>query len=215
MREFPFYLAGKPSRSDRPLDVINPFDRSVVGRTWLAGEDEFDRAADAAVDAPPRMRDLATYERAAILSRVSAALTERREEIARVLAGEAGKPIRDALVETDRASMTFQVAAEAARQLHGELIPLDLGAARTRPRRHRPTVPDRTGRGDFAVQLSAQSHRSQDRTGDRGRQPDRPQARDQDAALGALSRGARRRRGAARGGHQRPADGAQASATDS
>ena len=103
MREFPFYLAGKPSRSDRPLDVINPFDQSVVGRTWLAGEDEFNRASDAAVLAEPRMRELATYERAAILSKVSTALTERREDIARTLAGEAGKPIRDALVETDRA----------------------------------------------------------------------------------------------------------------
>src|SRR5688572_32294633 len=72
------------------------------------------------------MRELATYERAAILSKVSTALTERREEIARTLAGEAGKPIRDALVETDRATMTFQVAAEAARHLHGDLIPLDL-----------------------------------------------------------------------------------------
>jgi acyl-CoA reductase-like NAD-dependent aldehyde dehydrogenase len=126
VREFPFYLAGKPSRSDRPLDVINPFDQSVVGRTWLAGEDEFNRASDAAVLAAPRMRELATYERAAILSKVSTALTERREDIARTLAGEAGKPIRDALVETDRASMTFQVAAEAARNLHGEMIPLDL-----------------------------------------------------------------------------------------
>jgi glyceraldehyde-3-phosphate dehydrogenase (NADP+) len=72
------------------------------------------------------MRQLPAYERAAILSRVSAKLTERREEVARTLAGEAGKPIRDALVETDRAAMTFQVAAEAARHLHGELLPLDL-----------------------------------------------------------------------------------------
>ncbi len=42
MREFPFYLAGKPGRSDRPLEITNPFDGSVVARTWLAGPAEFD-----------------------------------------------------------------------------------------------------------------------------------------------------------------------------
>ena len=50
----------------------------------------------------------------------------RREEIGRALAGEAGKPIRDALTEVDRAAMTFHVASEEARRLGGEVIPLDL-----------------------------------------------------------------------------------------
>ena len=126
MREFPFYLAGKPSRSARPLDVINPFDSSSVGRTWLAGDDDFDRAADAAVAAACRMAALAAFERAAILARVSALIAASRDDIARTVAGEAGKPLRDARTETDRAAMTFQVAAEAARQIHGEVIPLDL-----------------------------------------------------------------------------------------
>jgi glyceraldehyde-3-phosphate dehydrogenase (NADP+) len=97
-----------------------------VGTTWLAGDAEFDAAADAAVASAARMRDLAAFERAAILNRISALLTERRDEVARVVAGEVGKPIRDALTETERAAMTFQVAAEAARNIQGELIPLDL-----------------------------------------------------------------------------------------
>ena len=126
MREFPFVLAGKPGRSSRSLDVVNPFDGTVVGRTWFAGDDEFERAADAAVSAAPRMRELAAFERAEILSNVADRLAAEREEVAAVLAGEAGKAIRDALTETDRATMTFRIAAEAARQIHGELIPLDL-----------------------------------------------------------------------------------------
>ena len=126
MVEFPFSLAGKPGRSNRPLDVINPYDGSVVGRTWLAGDDEFDAAADAAVAAAPAMRALATFERADILTRIAEAVAAHREDVARVLAGEVGKPIRDALTETDRATMTFRVAADAARHIEGEVIPLDL-----------------------------------------------------------------------------------------
>ena len=126
MVEFPFSLAGKPGRSNRPLDVINPYDGSVVGRTWLAGDDEFDAAADAAVAAAPAMRALATFERADILTRIAEAVAAHREDVARVLAGEVGKPIRDALTETDRATMTFRVAADAARHIEGDVIPLDL-----------------------------------------------------------------------------------------
>ena len=126
MREYPFFVGGKPGRSERPLEVTNPFDGSVVGQTWLAGAAEFDAAADAAVAATDRMAALAAFERAEILSRISRLLAENRDEVARTLAGEVGKPIRDALTETDRATMTFQIAAEAARNISGEVIPLDL-----------------------------------------------------------------------------------------
>lgn len=124
--EFPFYLAGRPSQHGRALDVVNPFDGSPAGRTWFAGEAELDRAADAAVAAVPAMRRLAAFERAAILARTSAAIQAARESIADTLAREAGKPIRDALTETDRAAMTFFVASEEARRLAGEVVPMDL-----------------------------------------------------------------------------------------
>jgi glyceraldehyde-3-phosphate dehydrogenase (NADP+) len=124
--EVPFYLAGQPVTSSEPLGVSNPFDGSEVARTWLAGDREFEAAAEAAVTAAGRMRRLAAYERGAILAEASRTIAGRRETIARVLAGEAGKPLKDALVETDRAVMTFQVAAEEARRLGGEYVPMDL-----------------------------------------------------------------------------------------
>jgi acyl-CoA reductase-like NAD-dependent aldehyde dehydrogenase len=126
--EFPFVLTGLPARSEDPLEVTSPYDGSVVGRTWLAGDAEFDTAADAAVSAASTMRRLAAYERGAILAAASKAIAAQREEIARILSGEAGKPIKDARVETDRASMTFQVAADEARRLGGEYLPMDLAA---------------------------------------------------------------------------------------
>lgn len=124
--EYPFVLAGKPARSADGLDVLNPYDGSTIGRTWLAGGPEFEAAADTAVAAAPAMRRLPAYERAAILARTSAELSARKDEIARTLAREAGKPLKDALIEADRAAMTFQVAAEEARRLGGEFVPMDL-----------------------------------------------------------------------------------------
>jgi glyceraldehyde-3-phosphate dehydrogenase (NADP+) len=124
--EFPYWLAGRPGRSAAVHDVINPYNNSIVGRTWLAGDAEFDAAADAAVAAAPVMRALPAHERAAILMSVSAALNARRDEVARTLAGEVGKALRDATAEVERASMTFHVAAEEARRLGGEVVPMDL-----------------------------------------------------------------------------------------
>ena len=83
----PFYLAGSWERSGQPLPVTCPYDNSLVGTTWLAGEDEFERATKAAVDAAPVMRKLPAYERAAILMRAHAELVARREEIGRTIAG--------------------------------------------------------------------------------------------------------------------------------
>lgn len=126
MREVPFRLAGEPGRSAERLDVINPFDNSVIGRTWLADDRVFDAAADAAVAAAPVMRALPAYERSAILMKVSAALKKRRDDLARTLAGEAGKALKDATAEVERASLTFQVAAEEAHRVAGEVVPIDL-----------------------------------------------------------------------------------------
>jgi glyceraldehyde-3-phosphate dehydrogenase (NADP+) len=122
----PLFLAGSWEQSNQPLPVTCPYDNSVVGTTWLAGDAEFERATQAAVEAAAVMRRLPAYERAAILMRAHADLSARREEIARTIAGEAGKPIRDALGEADRGVQTFQVAAEEARRIGGEVIPMDL-----------------------------------------------------------------------------------------
>jgi glyceraldehyde-3-phosphate dehydrogenase (NADP+) len=126
MPERPILVAGCPTRTSRPLDVTCPYDGHLVGATWLAGQDEFERAARAAVAAAPTMRVLPAYRRAEILVAVSRALVASRDEVGRQLAGECGKPLRDAFTEVDRAAMTFQVAADEARRLFGEVIPMDL-----------------------------------------------------------------------------------------
>jgi acyl-CoA reductase-like NAD-dependent aldehyde dehydrogenase len=126
--DFPFWLAGEPSSSKNPLVVRNPYDQAVVGRTWLAGDPEFERAVSAAEAAAALMRDMPAYRRADVLIAISKGLGARRDEIARTLAAEAGKPIKDATTETERAAMTFHVAAEEARRLGGEVVPMDLAA---------------------------------------------------------------------------------------
>ncbi|HEU4572754.1 MAG TPA: aldehyde dehydrogenase family protein [Candidatus Limnocylindrales bacterium] len=123
----PIFLAGKWVESDDPLEIANPADpNNPAGATFHATEAQYEEAVTAAVAAFETTRTLPAYERGAILRNISAGIKARREELGRLIALEAGKPIRDALVEVDRASLTFRLGAEEAERMVGETIPLDL-----------------------------------------------------------------------------------------
>ncbi len=133
-----FWTAGKP------LAVRSPFDGSEVGRVTLADAATLDAAAEAAVRAQPAMAALTRDARAAILERIAEGVAARREELARTLQRESGKPIAYARVEVDRAVDTFRASAEAARALAGAEIPLDAatpGAGRIAFTRRFPVGP--------------------------------------------------------------------------
>jgi acyl-CoA reductase-like NAD-dependent aldehyde dehydrogenase len=123
----PIFLAGRWVESDDPLVVTNPANPDQpAGATFNASEAQYEEAVEAAVAAFEVTRTLPAYERGAILRNISAGIKARREELGRIMALEAGKPIRDALIEVDRAVITFRLGAEEAERMVGEAIPLDL-----------------------------------------------------------------------------------------
>ena len=123
----PIFLAGRWVESDDPLVVTNPANPDEpAGATFNASEAQYEEAVEAAVAAFEVTRTLPAYERGGILRNISAGIKARREELGKIMAREAGKPIRDALIEVDRAVITFRLGAEEAERMVGETIPLDL-----------------------------------------------------------------------------------------
>jgi acyl-CoA reductase-like NAD-dependent aldehyde dehydrogenase len=123
----PIFLAGRWVESPDRLEIGNPAKPDEpAGSTFNATPEQYEEAVQAAVKAFDTMRHLPAYERGRILRDISAGIRARREELGRLIALEAGKPIRDALVEVDRASLTFRLGAEEAERMVGEVIPLDL-----------------------------------------------------------------------------------------
>jgi acyl-CoA reductase-like NAD-dependent aldehyde dehydrogenase len=124
------YLAGKWVDSPDRLEVANPADpANPAGATYNATEAQYEQAVEAAVAAFEQTRVLPAYERGRALREISGGIKARREELGRIISLEAGKPIRDALVEVDRAVLTFRLGAEEAERMTGELLPLDLMAS--------------------------------------------------------------------------------------
>lgn len=123
--EYGFLIDGQQQHSTDQIEVRSPYDDALVAIVHRAGSAEIERAITTAVAAFATTRKMATWQRSAVLEKVSAGIAARREEFARTIALEAGKPIRTARAEVDRAVFTFKVAAEEARRIYGEIVPLD------------------------------------------------------------------------------------------
>lgn len=133
----------------------------VLGRTFQATAEQLDRATAAAVTAFARTRRLASHERAATLQRIADGIMSRKDEIARSMAQEIGKPLADSLIETERTAFLFHYAAGEAERLGGELIPLDLvasSAGKWAITRRVPIGPV-AGISPFNVPLSLSAHK--------------------------------------------------------
>ncbi|HEU5453299.1 MAG TPA: aldehyde dehydrogenase family protein [Terriglobales bacterium] len=114
-----------------PREIRSPFDQQVIATVGYAGRSDAESAIAAAERAFATTRRLPAYERQRALRAIAQGLSERREEFAAVLAREAGKPIKAARVEIDRAVFTFHIAAEEATRIYGDVLPLDLQPAAT------------------------------------------------------------------------------------
>ena len=121
-----FLLCGKEWTDGEALDVRSPWDQGLVGRVTMATRADARQAVHHAVASLRRARALPRWKRREILEDVAAALIDQKERFAQLIVAEAGKPVRLARAEVDRAVLTFKTAAEEAARLGGESLPLDL-----------------------------------------------------------------------------------------
>jgi acyl-CoA reductase-like NAD-dependent aldehyde dehydrogenase len=121
-----FLLCGKEWIEGDALEVRSPWDQGLVGKVTMATRADARQAVSHAVASLRRTRALPRWKRREILEDVAAALIEQKERFAQLIVAEAGKPVRLARIEVDRAVMTFKTAAEEAAREGGESLPLDL-----------------------------------------------------------------------------------------
>lgn len=107
-------------------EIKSPYDQSVVGKVHFANAEQVKGAVDSAHQAFQKTKILSSYERAKALEFVSEQIAKNKEELARSIVLGAGKAIKSARVEAERAVSTFKIASEEAKRINGEIIPLDL-----------------------------------------------------------------------------------------
>jgi acyl-CoA reductase-like NAD-dependent aldehyde dehydrogenase len=128
MADWSVPIGGEAVTTGEWIEVRAPYDDALLGRVPACGPEQVDaaaRAAKAVLDAGP----LPAWKRAEILDRAAQVVASRTDELARIIATEAAKPVKTARVEAQRAISTFTFAAVAARTLAGEMVPMDASAA--------------------------------------------------------------------------------------
>jgi glyceraldehyde-3-phosphate dehydrogenase (NADP+) len=125
----PILVGGEWWSGSEGLDVSSPSSGERVATVARAGTDEVERAIARARDAFGVTSELPAHERSRVLRTVSDGIAADRDEFARTLVAETGKPIRDARVEVDRAIATFAIASEEARRIPTEVVNMDWSTA--------------------------------------------------------------------------------------
>jgi acyl-CoA reductase-like NAD-dependent aldehyde dehydrogenase len=109
----------------RWVDIFSPNDGSFVTSAQEATPEDIDKLLGGTRLIQKKMASLKPYEKGAILKTVASELKGRLDEFAFVIATEGGKPLKDARVEAERASLTLELCAEEALRLTGETIPME------------------------------------------------------------------------------------------
>ena len=123
--EYKLLIDGQWVSAGAPIEVTNKYNGQLVATVPSARREDVDAAFAAAERGAAVMAEMPAFRRAEILLRTAALLQERREDLAKTIAAEAGKALKFARAEVDRAISTFTIASEEAKRLHGETLPLD------------------------------------------------------------------------------------------
>lgn len=123
--EYKLLIDGQWVDGGPALEVKNKYNGQTIGTVPTARQEDVDAAIAAAERAEDLMAEMPAYKRAEILFRTASLIRERSEDLAKTIAAEAGKALKYARAEVDRAISTFTIASEEAKRLHGETVPLD------------------------------------------------------------------------------------------
>ncbi len=123
------FLVGNEWRSSSVKEPNrNPYTGKVIADICQAQSQDMEDAIACSVEAFEQTKKMPSYKRAGILLGIADRIKKDRKEIAMAIAEESGKPISQAYVEVDRSIFTFTTAAEEAKRIYGETMPLDLAS---------------------------------------------------------------------------------------
>lgn len=115
------FIGGEWIKTPKTFGVVNPATLEELAQVSDCGEAETLRAIEAAHKALPLWKNLLAAERAAILQKWRALIVENKQELAKLLTQEQGKPLKEALAEIGEGE-PIDWSAEEAKRAYGETI---------------------------------------------------------------------------------------------
>ncbi|MEA1853531.1 aldehyde dehydrogenase family protein [Cytobacillus sp. OWB-43] len=119
------YINGEWRDSANYADLLSPYTNKVIAEIPQASKEEVEETIEMAHQKRTAMARLTAYERAEILEELVLLFKENRQKAAEIISLESAKPLKFSLGEIDRTIETYKFAAEEAKRLTGEMIPMD------------------------------------------------------------------------------------------
>ena len=118
------YIAGEWVDKAETMDVVNPYDGSVIDTVPRGDAADISRAIDSAERGAKVMAAMSAYERYEIIHRAADLMLERLDDLGRTITLEEGKVLAEGMGEASRAQETIVLSAEEAKRLTGETLDL-------------------------------------------------------------------------------------------
>ncbi|GAE25665.1 succinate-semialdehyde dehydrogenase [Halalkalibacter wakoensis JCM 9140] len=123
MNHWSLFINGEWISEGEKIEVINPSTREIVGTVPKAGSKEAEQAVNSAYEAFPAWSSLTAGERSEFIMKWHDLINEHKEEIARLMTAEQGKPLKEAMGEVAYANSFLSWYAEEGKRIYGEMIP--------------------------------------------------------------------------------------------
>lgn len=119
------WMGSQEVKAQGYTERLSPYDGRIVSRACICSAEDAKQALRIASSAAKIAKKSPLHQRCSWLADVASKLKEQREEFAKVLCDEVGKPIAYARIEVDRCIETIILSAETMRTMNGETINTD------------------------------------------------------------------------------------------
>jgi len=126
MKAEKFLIGNDFELSDSIVDIKNPYSNEIVKKVYKSLTGHVNKSLDYLSSVFPKYKSVPTYIKSELLSKISKKVSDRKEELAKLITLETGKPIKFSRIEVERAVLTFQLGSEEAKRIEGEALNLDL-----------------------------------------------------------------------------------------
>jgi len=119
------YFGSQETKKEEYLSRVSPYSGEIVSKVAVCDANDAKRALNIAQEAAKEAKKTTIAQRCNWLLDVAKKLKENREDLAKTITDEVGKPIMFSKIEVDRCIETVTLSAEVMRTMHGETINTD------------------------------------------------------------------------------------------
>lgn len=129
MTSYDLIVAGQDVKSHTQEKIFDKYSGEAFAQVAIAEKNHIEKAIASAEEAKKTMANLPAYRRSRIIADAAKIISKKSEQFTDIIIREAGKPYKFARAEVERCIENIEYAAEEAKRIHGETLPVDAGSA--------------------------------------------------------------------------------------